>query len=158
MSPDTPNDVGREPKSTTPGRESDESAIGGTRSGMYTVSVERSFIAQHYLTVPDPGPEGELHSHQFTLDVTFSGNSLNRFGYLVDIDAVNQAIDSIVETYADETLNDLPAFEGLNPSVEHFSRIVCEDILANTELSVPDRLCVRIWEDDSASASYERAI
>ncbi len=158
MSPDTPNNVGRESENTAVGPKSDDSAAGGERSGTYTVSVERSFIAQHYLTVPNPGPEGTLHSHQFTLDVTFSGPSLNQFGYLVDIDAVNQAIDSIVETYADETLNDLPAFEGLNPSVEHFSRIVCEDVLDDTELSVPDRLTVRIWEDDSASASYERAI
>jgi len=125
---------------------------------MYTVSVRRPFIAQHFLTVPDPGPEGELHSHQFTAVVEFEGDSLNEYGYLVDIDEINAAIDHVVETYADTTLNDQPAFEGLNPSVEHFSRIFCEAVVAFAEPSTPDRIRVRLWEDDDAYASYERPI
>jgi len=125
---------------------------------MYTVSVRRPVIAQHFLTVPDPGPEGELHSHQFTAVVEFEGESLNEYGYLVDIDAINAALDAIIDRYADTTLNDQPAFEGLNPSVEHFSRIVCEEIVAFAEPTVPDRVRVRLWEDDDAYASYEQPI
>ena len=125
---------------------------------MYTVSVRRPFIAQHFLTVPDPGPEGELHSHQFTAVVEFEGKSLNEYGYLVDIDAINAALDAIIDRYADTTLNDQPAFEGLNPSVEHFSRIVCEAIVDIAEPTVPDRVRVRLWEDDDAYASYEQPL
>ena len=125
---------------------------------MYTVSVRRPFIAQHFLTVPDPGPEGELHSHQFTAVVEFEGESLGEYGYLVDIDEINAAIDRVIETYADSTLNDQPAFEGLNPSVEHFSRIFCEAIVEIAEPSTPDRVRVRLWEDDEAYASYEQLL
>ena len=125
---------------------------------MYTVSVRRPLIAQHFLTVPDPGPEGDLHSHQFTVVVEFEGESLGEYGYLVDIDAINAALDDVVETYADTTLNDRPAFEGLNPSVEHFSRIVCEHVLDRAAPTTPDRIRVRIWEDDEAFASYERPL
>ena len=125
---------------------------------MYTVSVRRPFIAQHFLTVPDPGPEGELHSHQFTAVVEFEGESLDEYGYLVDIDAINAAIDDIVDTFADTTLNDQPAFEGLNPSVEHFSRIVCERIAERAAPTNPDRIRVRLWEDDDAHASYEQPL
>ena len=125
---------------------------------MYTVSVRRPFIAQHFLTVPDPGPEGELHSHQFTAVVEFEGETLNGYGYLVDIDEINAAIDQVIDTYADSTLNDQPAFEGLNPSVEHFSRIFCEELLLAAEPTVPDRVRVRLWEDDEAYASYEQPI
>ena len=125
---------------------------------MYTVSVRRPFIAQHFLTVPDPGPEGELHSHQFTAVVEFEGKSLNEYGYLVDIDAINAALDAIIDRYADTTLNDQPAFEGLNPSAEHFSRIVCEAIVDIAEPTVPDRVRVRLWEDDDAYASYEQPL
>ena len=64
----------------------------------------------------------------------------------------------MVETYADTTLNDQPAFEGLNPSVEHFSRIVCEHVVDHAVPTNPDRIRVRIWEDDEAFASYERAL
>jgi 6-pyruvoyltetrahydropterin/6-carboxytetrahydropterin synthase len=125
---------------------------------MYTVSVRRPFIAQHFLTVPDPGPEGELHSHQFTAVVEFEGDSLDEYGYLVDIDAINAALDGVVKTYADTTLNDQPAFEGLNPSVEHFSRIVCERIVERATPTNPDRIRVRLWEDDEAYASYEQPL
>ena len=125
---------------------------------MYTVSVRRPFIAQHFLTVPDPGPEGELHSHQFTAVVEFEGDSLTEYGYLVDIDAINAALDDIVETFADTTLNDQRAFEGLNPSVEHFSRIVCERLVEQAAPTNPDRIRVRLWEDDDAYASYERSL
>ncbi|MFW5977619.1 MAG: 6-pyruvoyl trahydropterin synthase family protein [Halohasta sp.] len=125
---------------------------------MYTVSVRRPFIAQHFLTVPNPGPEGELHSHQFTAVVEFEGEELDEYGYLVDIDAINAALDGIVETYADTTLNDQPAFEGLNPSVEQFSRIVCERIVDRAAPTNPDRIRVRLWEDDEAYASYERPL
>jgi len=127
-------------------------------TGTYRVSVERSFIAQHFLTVPNPGPEGELHSHQFRLQVTFSGDRLNEYGYLVDIDAIKEAMDAIVDTYGDETLNELPPFSGLNPSVEHFSRIVCEEILESTAVDVPTQITVRLWEDDEAYASFTTEI
>jgi 6-pyruvoyltetrahydropterin/6-carboxytetrahydropterin synthase len=125
---------------------------------MYTVSVRRPFIAQHFLTVPDPGPEGELHSHQFTAVVEFEGESLDEYGYLVDIDAINAAIDEVVGQYADTTLNDQPAFEGLNPSVEHFSRIFCKGIIEAAAPTNPDRIRVRLWEDDEAFASYEQLL
>lgn len=125
---------------------------------MYTVSVRRPFIAQHFLTVPNPGPEGTLHSHQFTAVVEFEGEQLNEYGYLVDIDAINEALDVVIGRYADETLNEQPAFEGLNPSVEHFSRIFCEEIVDAADPTTPDRIRVRLWEDDEAYASYERSL
>ena len=125
---------------------------------MYTVTVRRGIIAQHYLTVPNPGPEGQLHSHSFGLEVTFEGPELNQYGYLVDIDAVKTALDAVEDRYADATLNDLPEFEDRNPSVEHFSRIITNTILDTAAPANPEHLRVRIWEDDEAAASYETAI
>ncbi|NBC84889.1 MAG: 6-carboxytetrahydropterin synthase, partial [Bacteroidetes bacterium] len=40
---------------------------------MYELMVRRDFIAQHYLTVPDAGPENEWHSHHFTIEVELQG-------------------------------------------------------------------------------------
>jgi 6-pyruvoyltetrahydropterin/6-carboxytetrahydropterin synthase len=93
---------------------------------MYTVTVVRPLIAQHFLTVPDPGPEGDLHSHHFRVEVELAGGTLNEYDYLVDIDEVNDALDAVERRYADETLNSLPKFEGYNPSVERFARVVHE--------------------------------
>jgi 6-pyruvoyltetrahydropterin/6-carboxytetrahydropterin synthase len=125
---------------------------------MYTVTVERDFVAQHFLTVPDPGPEGELHSHHYTAAVELAGAELNEYGYLVDIDAVSAELDATVERYRDATLNDLPEFEGLNPSVEHFARLFGRRFWEGLDAPTVDRLSVELQEDDVARASHEREV
>jgi 6-pyruvoyltetrahydropterin/6-carboxytetrahydropterin synthase len=121
---------------------------------MYKLMVRRDFVAQHFLTVPNCGPENEWHSHHFEVEVLLEGEELNEHGYLVDIVDVKEAIDDLVDRYRDSTLNELPEFEGLNPSIEHFSRIFCtslQDRIAADNLS---GVTVKIWEDDEAWASY----
>ena len=116
--------------------------------------VKRDFIAQHYLTVPDCGPENEWHSHHFVAEVLLESKTLNDNGYLVDIVEVKDHLDTLVETYRDHTLNDLEAFDGLNPSIEHFSRIFCEELWHRLDGASLDRMTVKIWEDEEAWASY----
>ncbi|MFB9808214.1 6-pyruvoyl tetrahydropterin synthase family protein [Haladaptatus pallidirubidus] len=125
---------------------------------MYEVTVTKPFVAQHYLTVPNPGPEGELHSHRYGVTIHLRGESLNEFGYLVDIDRVRESLDNTIAHYRDETLNDLPEFEGVNPSVEHFSRLFCDRVL--DEIDAPEiiEIEVAIQEDNDAGASFERSV
>ena len=125
---------------------------------MYAVSVSRSFVAQHYLTVPDPGPEGDLHSHHYTVEATFRGPELGAYGYLVDIVDVTRAIDALVDRYRDRALNVLPAFEGLNPSVEHLARIVGDRLIESLAPESATELQITVCEDDSARVSHERRL
>ena len=120
---------------------------------MYELMVRRDFMAQHYLTVPNCGPENEWHSHHFEVEVLLEGPSLNDNGYLVDIVEVEAALDALMDRYRDATLNDLPEFEGLNPSIEHFSRIFCTSLQEQLETDGLDTT-VKIWEDEDAWASY----
>lgn len=120
---------------------------------MYQLMVRRDFVAQHYLTVPDCGPENEWHSHHFEVEVLLEGDELNQHGYLVDIVDVEAALDGLVDRYRDATLNDLPEFDGLNPSIEHFSRIFCESFRERVDAGDLDTT-VKIWEDEDAWASY----
>lgn len=123
---------------------------------MYALSVARDFEAQHYLTVPEPGPEGEPHSHPYRVEVRFGGTDLNEFGYLVDIDDVDHVLDGLVGRYEDTLLNDLPEFDGRNPSVERFARVFCDGVVEQVSTETPSEVSVRIWEGDDAWASYER--
>ena len=124
----------------------------------YRLSVRRDFVAQHFLTVPDPGPEGDVHSHHYTVEVRFAGPEIGEYGYLVDIDEVNGILDRLEERYRDAVLNDLPEFEGYNPSVERFARLFGDRVAATLDDSTPTRLAVRIWEDEDAWASHERSL
>lgn len=121
---------------------------------MYSLNVREDFIAQHYLTVPNCGPENEWHSHHFTVEVELEGETLNENGYLTDIVEVEDALETLIDRYQDTTLNDLAEFDGLNPSVEHFARIFWTRLHAELSTEPLDRVTVRIWEDDSAWASY----
>lgn len=121
---------------------------------MYQLMVKRDLIAQHFLTVPNCGPENEWHSHHFEVEVRLSGPELNDNGYLVDIVDVEEHLDDFVDRYEDSTLNELPEFEDLNPSVEHFARILCTSLNEGLDTSHLNTLTVRIWEDDHAWASY----
>ncbi|ADJ16383.1 6-pyruvoyl trahydropterin synthase family protein [Halalkalicoccus jeotgali] len=125
---------------------------------MYTVTVSRDFVAQHFLTVPDPGPEGEVHSHYYDLAAECEGPGLNEYGYLLDIDDLTAALDAIEDRYRDRLLNDLAEFSGLNPSVEHFSRIVADRLAEDLDAPEVETLRVRIREDDVAWAAYERTV
>lgn len=124
---------------------------------MYTVTVSREFSAQHFLTVPDPGPEGELHTHSYEAVVRLSGESLDEYGYLVNIDDVEALLDTLEERYRNTTLNDRPEFEG-NPSVERFARQFCERLLDGLDAPNVDRIRVTMWEHDDAAGSFERTV
>ncbi|GGI94545.1 6-pyruvoyltetrahydropterin synthase [Halobellus salinus] len=124
----------------------------------YELTVTRAFIAQHYLTVPNPGPEGEVNSHRFRVELRFAGPELGEYGYLVDIDAVDDILDSLADRYRDTLLNDLPEFEGLNPSIEHFSRLFGDRVAGALSNPTPTHLTVRIWEDDTSWASHTRRL
>lgn len=125
---------------------------------MYTVTVSTDFVAQHYLTVPDPGPEGDPHSHHYELEAHCQGPELNEYGYLLDIDELTDAVEAQKQRYRDRLLNDLDEFAGLNPSVERFARIVADRLADDLAAPEVEALTVRLWEDDVARASYERAI
>lgn len=119
----------------------------------YAVAVRRDFIAQHYLIGGDWGPENDLHSHHYIVEMRLEGRDLDRHGYLVDIDAAFAALDKQIDRFRDRTLNDLPEFEDLNPSLEHLARIICESLSAAVGQSL-QALTVRIWENSLAWAEH----
>ena len=121
---------------------------------MYQLSIKEEFVAQHFLTVPDCGPENIKHSHIYAVELILEGSDLNKYGYLVDIDDVKSSMANVIGRYRDNTLNDTPAFEGLNPSIEHFSRIVVNHLQEDMDCSNIERINVRIWEDRYCWASY----
>jgi 6-pyruvoyltetrahydropterin/6-carboxytetrahydropterin synthase len=124
---------------------------------MYELMVRRAFVAQHFLTVPDAGRENTWHSHHFTAEILLEGRMLNEFGYLVDIVDLREALEALVQRYRDQTLNKLPEFAGLNPSLEHFARILCDALAGQLDHERLESLTVRLWEDDVARASFSRS-
>ena len=53
-------------------------------------------------------------------------------------------------------LNEKEEFAGLNPSIEHFSRIICEKLLALIHPPGTGTLTVKLWENDSCWAAFRQ--
>jgi 6-pyruvoyltetrahydropterin/6-carboxytetrahydropterin synthase len=121
---------------------------------MYTVTVIRDFIAQHYLIGGDWGAENNLHSHPYKMELMLEGSQLDVHGYLVDIVDIERALEALIARYRDHCLNELPEFAGLNPSLEHFVRILCQAIAAHIQATNLTAVTVKLWENEAAWASY----
>lgn len=123
---------------------------------MYSVAVRRDFIASHFLTGGDWGAENETHAHHYVLEVRLNGPKLDHHGYLVDICEIESVVDGLVGRYRDRTLNRLDEFAQLNPSLEHFARIISDEILKNIRNRNLKSMTVKIWENDVAWAAYTK--
>ncbi|MDA0242570.1 MAG: 6-carboxytetrahydropterin synthase [Chloroflexi bacterium] len=121
---------------------------------MYTIAVKRNFVAQHFLIGGNWGAENEKHSHHYVIELQLEGETLDQHGYLVDIVDIEAQLEKLVAYYRDRTLNNLPEFAGLNPSIEHFSRILCHALAERIRANTLGAVTVKLWENEIAWASY----
>ena len=121
---------------------------------MYTTAVKRDFVAQHFLIGGDWGAENHRHSHHYQIEVQLWGETLDSHGYLVDIVDIENALNALVTHFRDKTLNELPEFAGLNPSIEHFTRIFWHAFVQRIHASNLSSVVVTLWENDIAWAAY----
>ena len=121
---------------------------------MYTLAVRRDFIARHFLIGGDWGSENYPNSHHYVLELQLGGSELDQHGYLCDIVDVEKHLNDVMNYFKEQMLNDKPEFSGLNPSIEHFARILAERL--NQLIAAPNlsNLKVVLWENDIAWASY----
>ncbi len=121
---------------------------------MHTLGVKRDFIARHFLIGGDWGAENFPNSHHYILELQLEGKELDQQGYLVDILDVEKHLDELVSYYKDQMLNEKPEFTGLNPSIEHFSRILATSLNERIRAANITALRVVLWENEYAWASY----
>lgn len=123
---------------------------------MYALVISRDFVAQHYLVGGDWGEENRNHSHHYKVELQLEREKLDRSRYLVDIVDLETKLDAQVCNYTDRTLNDLPEFSGVNPSIERFALVMCETLAARINAPSVCVITVKIWENDNAWASHTR--
>jgi 6-pyruvoyltetrahydropterin/6-carboxytetrahydropterin synthase len=121
---------------------------------MYSLALQRSFVAWHHLIGGDWGAESEPHTHPYRMELRLEGAALNEHGYLVDLLEVERILGEALAGYEGADLNTLPAFAGLNPSLEHFARILCTQLAGSLGGAGLEAVAVQLWESDSAWASY----
>lgn len=121
---------------------------------MYKLAVKTDFIAQHFLIGGDWGSENQRHSHHYQLEIQLAGKTPDNHGYLMDIVKIRDYLDKLIAHYRDKTLNDLPEFKDLNPSIENLALILHQGLSRSMHDIETSELTVKIWEDEIASVAY----
>ena len=124
---------------------------------MYEVIVEQPFSAAHYLK-DYPGKCANLHGHNYRVQITIEGETLDSLGMLVEFETIKKALAPWIEKFDHGFLNEIPPFDVLNPTAENLARFFydeCEKALRQPEQAASVRLSyVRVFETDKCSAGY----
>lgn len=121
---------------------------------MYTLAIQREFTARHYLIGGDWGPENQPHPHPYRVEIRLSADALDPHGYVIDLEVLEGIVDDCVDAYRNRLLNDLPEFDRINPSIEHFARLFHGRFLKKLGPHPFRRVEVRIWEHELAWVAY----
>ncbi len=122
--------------------------------GLYALTVRTSFSAAHRLREYE-GTCERLHGHNWQVEVTVEADVLDSRGMAVDFRAIKGALGETLAGFDHRYLNEVPPFDGLNPSSENLARHIFEEM--ERKVPGPVRVArVTVWESDDARAEYSR--
>ncbi len=123
---------------------------------MFEIKVNAEFEAAHRVA-GYPGKCNRLHGHSWTVEVSAIGKELDSLGMLVDFKKVKQATMEILDRMDHQYLNELPAFESMNPTAENIAKYLYEALEQHTIFSGAARLkSIRVWESPRSSVIYSK--
>jgi 6-pyruvoyltetrahydropterin/6-carboxytetrahydropterin synthase len=118
----------------------------------YEVGAVTRLRAMHLM--PVEGPEGELHAHDYRIEVVASRGTLDARGMVVDLDVLRAATASILDPFREADLGPIAPPEAHGVTVEVFARWVFEALAARLAAEGAERLGVRVWESENEFAGY----
>jgi 6-pyruvoyl-tetrahydropterin synthase len=118
----------------------------------YEVGSSVTVTALHQL--PVEGPEGELHPHDYRIDVVVGRHGLDEHGMVCDLDALRAALQAIAARIDGKDLEEIrpPAAESV--TVEVLARWTHESLIPTLRQAGGDTLAVRVYETDSDFGGY----
>ena len=123
-------------------------------NGLYALTVRSSFAAAHRLREYEGNCE-RLHGHHWQVEVTVEADSLDSRGMAVDFRAIKGALAAMLAGFDHRYLNEVPPFDGVNPSSENIARRIFEEM--ERTIPPPVRVArVTVWESEDARAEYSR--
>ena len=120
---------------------------------MYELDITREFSAAHMLKGYD-GLCSNLHGHNWTVQVFIRADRLDDIGIAADFTVIKRVLTEILSQFDHKYLNELPEFQGINPTSENIARIIFEKLapaVAKPGIKL-DR--VRVCESPTSGATY----
>jgi len=120
---------------------------------MYEVTIKKSFAAAHILKEIG-GKCEDLHGHNFLVEVTVAGKDLNNEDLLIDFRDLKGWTNEILEGLDHKYLNEIEAFQGINPSSERVAKYIHERLAPQVQAVNLQVTCVTVWESENARVAY----
>jgi 6-pyruvoyltetrahydropterin/6-carboxytetrahydropterin synthase len=105
-----------------------------------------------------PGPEGELHAHDYKVEVAVERDELDDRGMVCDLDLLDEALAGVADTVRDQNLEKIQPPEAEAVTVEVFARWAHDTITPAVAKGGGDRLTVRVWESPVAYGGYSAPV
>jgi 6-pyruvoyltetrahydropterin/6-carboxytetrahydropterin synthase len=121
---------------------------------MYEVGASEVVTAWHVMPGME-GPEGELHSHDYRIDVVVTREELDDQGMVCDLDVLRAALAGATARVRDRNLEVIQPPDADAVTVEIFARWIHDQLEA--ALAGGDSagtLSVRVWETPDAFGGY----
>jgi 6-pyruvoyltetrahydropterin/6-carboxytetrahydropterin synthase len=120
------------------------------RKIMYRLRVKSEFDAAHKMD-GYIGKCSQLHGHTYTVEAFLLAKNLDKLGISVDLRALKQKLQDIIEQFDHSYLNDFKELGA--PSTENLAQY----IFGKMKISLPDGVTlekVRVWETPKSWIEY----
>jgi 6-pyruvoyltetrahydropterin/6-carboxytetrahydropterin synthase len=102
-----------------------------------------------------PGPEGELHDHDYRIDIVVSREQLDSRGMVCDLDVLEAALTELTARVDGRNLEEIRPPEAEAVTVEVFARWVHDTLSPTVAAEGGESLAVRVWETPLAFGGYQ---
>lgn len=121
---------------------------------MFELTITDEFEAAHRLPDYD-GKCCRLHGHNWRVEVTVRGNTLDASGMLIDFKVLKKQMAEVLQTLDHYYLNETAPFANLPPTAEHIARYIYETLCAQINFSGLVKIyAVKVWESPRSCAAY----
>src|ERR1700759_4539262 len=117
------------------------------------VGLSRSVRAFHIMPGL-PGPEGQLHDHDYRIEVVVDREHLDDRGMVCDLDVLEAALTEPTTRVEGRTLEETRPARAEADTVEVFARWVHDSLSPAVAAAGGEALAVRVWETPVAFGGY----
>lgn len=121
--------------------------------------VGTATVVRAFHVMPDmEGPEGELHAHDYRLEVVVGREELDTRGMVCDLDLLEAAVGATADRVRDADLEVIRPEHAEAVTVEIFARWAHRELAGAVRDAGGEVLTVRIWESPVAFGGYRRTL
>ena len=119
----------------------------------YEVGLSRGVRAFHIMPGL-PGPEGQLHDHDYRIEVVVDRERLDGRGMVCDLDVLEAAMTELAGRIDGRNLEEIRPASAEAVTVEVFARWVHDTLTSAVATEGAGTLAVRVWETPVAFGGY----